>query len=188
MGSPFFELSDWGTLMEPSDILFEPFSSKDIGYDPFHDCLSFDMIDDSRDPQEPSEVIEAMEVVQSKKCGYIGVRRRPWGRFAAEIRDATRKGTRVWLGTFGNAEEAALAYDQAAFVMRGTSAVLNFPVKRVMESLQELNYFGCRQGCSPALELKKKHNMRRQLSSKSKETKTKLELEESSVLQDLGAQ
>ncbi|ESW34531.1 hypothetical protein PHAVU_001G160300 [Phaseolus vulgaris] len=170
MGSPFFELSDWGTLMEPSDILFEPFSSKDIGYDPFHDCLSFDMIDDSRDPQEPSEVIEAMEVVQT------------------EIRDATRKGTRVWLGTFGNAEEAALAYDQAAFVMRGTSAVLNFPVKRVMESLQELNYFGCRQGCSPALELKKKHNMRRQLSSKSKETKTKLELEESSVLQDLGAQ
>jgi len=166
MASPFFQLPDWGTLMGPSDVLFEPFSSKDIGYDPFHDCLSFDMI-----PQEPSEVIELTEAVQSKKS-YIGVRRRPWGRFGAEIRDATRKGTRVWLGTFAKAEEAALAYDQAAFLMRGSSAVLNFPVKRVVESLQELNHFGCGQGCSPALALKKRHNMRRKLWSKVEESKS----------------
>ncbi|GJN08918.1 hypothetical protein PR202_ga26878 [Eleusine coracana subsp. coracana] len=63
---------------------------------------------------------------QNAACEYRGVRQRTWGKWVAEIREPNKR-TRIWLGSFATAEEAALAYDEAARRLYGPDAFLNLP-------------------------------------------------------------
>ncbi|KAK7307890.1 hypothetical protein VNO77_41340 [Canavalia gladiata] len=70
-----------------------------------------------------ARVPDTRRVSSTKK--FRGVRQRPWGKWAAEIRDPSRR-VRLWLGTYDTAEEAAMVYDNAAIKLRGPDALTNF--------------------------------------------------------------
>ncbi|KAI3449245.1 hypothetical protein Pfo_005910 [Paulownia fortunei] len=84
-------------------------------------------------PARPKASVERR--VEGKGKKFRGVRQRPWGKWAAEIRDPGRR-TRVWLGTYETAEEAAMVYDRAAIQIRGPNTLTNFkkPPERAAEA------------------------------------------------------
>ncbi|KAL6275143.1 hypothetical protein ACE6H2_018744 [Prunus campanulata] len=78
--------------------------------------------------QQTEKKVSVSANKQSKlktKCKFVGVRQRPSGKWVAEIKDTTKK-IRMWLGTFETAEEAARAYDEAAYLLRGSNTRTNF--------------------------------------------------------------
>ncbi|KAJ0533815.1 putative transcription factor AP2-EREBP family [Helianthus annuus] len=93
---------------------------------------------------------------ENSRCMFRGVRQRTWGKWVAEVREPNR-GRRLWLGTFGSAVEAALAYDEAARVMYGSCARLNLPNCRSMTEYSQMVSNGASScdSCSHSEEFKR---------------------------------
>lgn len=94
--------------------------------------------------QEGEKIITMRKNIKKRAKGndamrrFLGVRQRPSGRWVAEIKDSSLK-LRLWLGTFNSAEEAALAYDSTARLLRGRNAKTNFPCQQPIGIHHEVN-------------------------------------------------
>ncbi|XP_061365203.1 ethylene-responsive transcription factor SHINE 3-like [Gastrolobium bilobum] len=92
-------------------------------------------IDKSYEKREES-IMKIPKITTKNEKKFLGVRHRPSGRWIAEIKDSSQK-LRLWLGTFDRAEDAAMAYDCAARLLRGRNAKTNFPNPGIMNTHEE---------------------------------------------------
>ncbi|KAL4342176.1 hypothetical protein GQ457_08G024540 [Hibiscus cannabinus] len=155
----YFGSSSWDELLNYD--ISVPFNFNDIDTDGVEMNWMDSFADEPKDSSEsnstnnvkeeevttPSDA-KHEETSDAKKEKIPRCEEEAWGKYVAEIRDSTRNGVMVWLGTFDSVEAATIAYDQAAFSMRGSLAILNFPVEVVRESLQDIKY-RCEEGLPP---------------------------------------
>ncbi|MBA0674895.1 hypothetical protein Goari_016464 [Gossypium aridum] len=158
------------------------------------DCSTFNSNKPSNKQNRPTNNKTNLVNIRSKKqqpqqqqqqclsngVKYRGVRQRPWGRWAAEIRDPTSR-TRVWLGTYDTAQEAALVYDRAAIRIKGPDALTNFikpparPSPPEIELEMTSGYDSGQEShslCSPTSVLRFQSNEETELQTESKDDST----------------
>ncbi|CAA3023000.1 ethylene-responsive transcription factor 5-like [Olea europaea subsp. europaea] len=113
--------------------LLEEFSTREIAFATdikFPAVEKLEWIDVSKSTRKHSSLEENLH--------YRGVRQHPWGKYTAKIWDPNQRSSRIWLGTFDTAIEAAKAYDKVAFELCDSKAIVNFPLE-----IQSMEFRSC---------------------------------------------